>query len=791
MRTVSLPFFLAIFAILIFSPDAKAQGGTVRGTVLDESGEPLTGATVMILNQQAGAYTDDRGIFSVSKIPEGKFTLLVTYLGFDTIARPLEIKNAQVLTENFKLTESIVTLGKVEIFDKVVGKIDKREVTTGITAITARQINLLPSLGTPDLAQYLQVIPGVVSTGDQGGQIYIRGGTPVMNMVLLDNMIIYSPFHSIGLFSVFDTDYLRSVDLYSAAFPSRFGGRISSIMDIHTRNGSMKEYQAKAHINPVTAGALIDGPLGKTNPGKIGGSSFLLSFRECHLNRTSMSMYDYINDTIGLPYRFMDIYGKLSFADGGDNLNLFGFSHNDNVEFQFPTNYRWNSWGAGGNFQLLPGNTGTIISGNFAYSRFLSGLANVTENFPRKSLIQGFNGGLRFSYILNSVDELEYGFTLLGFNNLYEFTNSFGFITNIETSNTEGAAHLHYKKVVRKRDPLLPDGPGAMKDILVLEPGIRLHYYNDHAFVSVEPRFRMKYNLERVSFSLGSGYYSQNLMAATSDRDVVNLFTGFLSAPDNVTGQIKSHSLQTSRHLIAGIEMELFPNLQTNVEAWAKDFTQLTNINREKIFPEEPDFVIETGSAYGVDLIIRYQKDKWDIYANYGLAKVARKERDSDPQVYPPVFDRRHNANFVAAYKTGTLGRKSGNGKERIKFNESAWEFSTRWNLGSGFPFTQTQGFFDKITFGQGGAQTNYPTQNGSLGILYANQINGGRLPYYHRLDFSARRRWIVGGQMLLEANLNLVNAYNRKNVFYFDRIRFAVVHQLPLLPTAGITITY
>lgn len=784
-RIFTISFVLVLICNLSFS-----QTGTIRGTILDDEGEPLPGATVLIPAKGAGAYTDRRGIFSLSKLPAGDHTLMIVYIGYDTIFKKVTLKEGEVKTEKFQMREEEYILGGVEIKDKIVGKIDKTEVTTGVTEITPRQINILPSLGTPDLAQYMQVVPGVVSTGDQGGQLYIRGGTPVMNMVLLDGMVIYSPFHSIGLFSVFDTDYIRNVDLYSAAFPAQYGGRVSSIMDIRTRNGSTKGVHATAHANPVTAGALLEGPLGKANPDKIGGASFLLSFRESHLDKSSMALYNYVNDTLGLPYRFGDVYGKLNFTDGGNYFNLFGFSHNDRVDFRFPTNYKWNSWGAGGKFQLLPSGAGTIVSGNFAYSKFNSGLANVSENFPRRSLIQGFNGGLRFSYILNSVDELEYGITLLGFNNLYEFSNSFGFITNIETSNTEAAAYFHYKKVIRKYRPGL-SALDSIKDLMVIEPGIRLHYYNDHTYVSPEPRLRMKVNLNRVSFSLGGGYFSQNLMAATSDRDVVNLFTGFLSAPESVENRIKSHSLQTSRHLVTGVEMELVEHMQTTVEGWVKDFTQLTNVNRDKIFPEDPDFMIETGIAYGLDFIFRYQREKYEIYANYGLAKVQRRERGNDPQVYPPVFDRRHNVNVVAAYKTGSLIKEGERVSGKIKYNESAWEFSLRWNLGSGFPFTQTQGFFEKLTFGQGGAQTNYWQQNGQLGVLYAEEINGGRLPYYHRLDLSAKRRWSIANKALIEANLNLVNTYNRKNVFYFDRIRFAVVHQLPILPTAGVSIKY
>ena len=114
-----------------------------------------------------------------------------------------------------------------------------------------------------------------------------------------------------------------------------------------------------------------------------------------------------------------------------------------------------------------------------------------------------------------------------------------------------------------------------------------------------------------------------------------------------------------------------------------------------------------------------------------------------------------------------------------------------RWGLGSGFPFTQTQGFFEQVDFDPDGGQTDIVTQNGELGILLSDELNGGRLPYYHRLDLSAKRRFLFDNKVLVELSLSAINTYNRQNIFYFDRVRFEPVYQLPFVPTAGITVKY
>ncbi|MBK9452079.1 MAG: carboxypeptidase-like regulatory domain-containing protein [Bacteroidetes bacterium] len=790
MKSGRALFLLLLAIICIGAGTLKAQKGIVQGTILDNKGEPVIGANVVIPSLGTGASTNLYGGFVIPSIPDGKHQLRITYIGMDTVFYDAEVVSGGKVNVKLKMQESSTQLATVEIMDQKFGKIQKREIEAGVTRITSRQINMMPSLGSPDLAQYMQVLPGVVFTGDQGGQLYIRGGTPIMNMTLLDGMVVYSPFHNLGLFSIFDTDYIKSVDVYSAAFPAQYGGRVSSVMDIRTKAPELEGIRGKVNINPITTGIMLEGPIYKKSPESLGGSSFLLSARHAYLDKSSPVLYPYVKNELsdsvkGLPYGFNDLYGKLSVTDGLNTFDVFGFYDTDDVKYEFPANIGWDQWGIGTKLKLTPPQSNVIFGLNFAYSDFKSSLNSVTETFPRKSAINGFNFGFRTNYLVNATDEFVAGLTLLGFHTDYTFTNSFGLTTATVYDNTEIAADFAYKKVFRK---IYHGRNDSIKDLVVFEPGIHLHYYNDHAFISPEPRLRMKFNFNRFSITAATGMYSQNLVAASSDRDVVNIFNGYLAAPENVPNAIKDHTLQTASHLLLGAEIELLPNLSTRIEGWYKDFTQLTNINRDKIFPSEPNFVYERGKAKGLDLILRYESRKIYGYATYGLSKVTR---DDGIRVYAPVFDRRHNANLVFAYFTGELYKEDALMNERPKFTEKKWDFSMRWAMGSGFPFTQTQGFFEKIDFLDNGAQTNYANQNGTLGILYADSINSGRLPYYHRLDVSAKRRWQFGNKVLLEANLTLINLYNRKNVFYFDRVKFAVIHQLPIIPSLGLTLKF
>ncbi len=783
------------FILFSFLPQIWGQtnGGTLRGTVTNEAGEPLSGATIFLPEIKAGAYTNDQGIYSVAKLPAGSFEVKVFYFGYDTITESVNISENRFTTRGFTLLEKQVYTNEIEITSqRQPGKIDRNNVDIGVNEVTAADIKLIPSLGSADLAQYLQVLPGVVFTGDQGGQLFIRGGTPIQNMVMMDQMVIYSPFHSIGLFSVFDPDYIRKVDVYSAAFPAQYGGRISSVIDLDVRNGNLSEFSGKAEFNTISAGMLLEGPI-IPKKGSKAGVSYLLSARNNFIDRSSPLLYPYIqsqlDDTEGLPFNFLDLYGKLTLSDGVNTANLFGFRHTDNVNYEFPANIGWDSRGGGGNFQVLPSGAGAIVSGNFAYSNYQTSLASQADSFPRRSSIEGFNGTLQVGYIFNSVDELDFGISFLGFTTDYVFTTDFGLRPQQQASNTEASMFFNYKKVIQEKN-----ASGKTFERAVIEPGIHIHYYNNQVGAQLEPRLRAKLNFPGLSFSAGAGLYSQNLLSAVSDRDVVNFFQGFLSAPSGVANQIRRTTLQTSWHGLFGVQAELVENLTTTVEGWYKGFTQLTNINRDAQFPSDPAFITETGEAYGVDFIVKYQTPQWYLYGTYGLARVTRTDRLNldEPRTYPPNFDRRHNVNVVAAYQSGRFSVEDEAGRRlRPKFTDPVWEVSLRWGLGSGFPFTQTQGYFEKLNFNDNGAQTDISTQNGSLGLLLAEELNGGRLPYYHRLDLAVRRRFLFSNKVLLELSASAINAYNRQNLFYFDRERFASVFQLPIMPTLGATFRY
>ncbi|MEZ5058951.1 MAG: TonB-dependent receptor [Saprospiraceae bacterium] len=750
------------FLFLLITIGVQAQKGIVRGNVYDkDSGEPIGFCNVFLEGTTYGNTTDVNGFFTISEVPAGQYRLVAQFIGYDTSSVEINLKDGAIVFENLYLKEGGIQLEGVEVSARK----DQARTTVAISkvSVSQQQIKALPSTGgVADIAQYLPVLPGVIVSGDQGGQLYIRGGSPIQNKILLDGMTIYNPFHSIGFFSVFETETIRSVDVLTGGFNAEYGGRISAIVDIKTREGNKKRLAGKVGVSPFQANAIIEGPIVKLNETEDGGStSFLLTAKQSLLDRTSKSLYSYA-DTAGLPYSFTDLYGKLSMVgSNGSKLNIFGFNFQDQVNFQNVADLNWDASGVGLSFNLIPPNSNIIVGGSANFSNYDIALEEA-DGSPRNSSISTYNVIFDFSYY-GANNEVKYGFEFNGFNTNFGLRNFLNQTIEQRDFTTELGAFVKYKQTIGN---------------LILEPGFRLQYYASQATASPEPRFGFKYNVtDGFRIKGAAGWYSQNLVSSVNERDVVNLFVGFLAGPEQTIYKPNSteradHRLQKSFQGVVGFEANLTKNMELNVEPYYKRFNQLINLNRNKTSGADPDFITETGEAYGIDFSLRYEYKNTYAWGTYSYAYV---NRNDGIQTYPTVFDRRHNINFLVSQTFGA---------------DKNWEASIRWNYGSGFPFTLTQGFFTRYDY-QDGVGTDILGGNGSLGVVYDEERNSGRLPDYHRLDLSVKRIFKFSKNSELEVIASVTNVYDRANIFYFDRIEYERINQLPILPSLGANFSF
>ncbi len=741
---------------------AQAQNGTIRGKVFDEeSGVPIAYASIFLDDGSQGGMTDEDGFFNIPDVPAGDHVLSFSFLGYDSLGVSITIKSGQVITKTLYAKPSSIQIKGVVVSGKK--QLNKKKVMVSTIKLSQKQLKALPSTGgEADIAQYLPVLPGVIFSGDQGGQLYIRGGSPIQNMILLDGVPIYNPFHSIGFFSVFETETIQSVDVLTGGFNAEYGGRISAIVDIKTREGNKKRHGLTAAINPFVGKLLLEGPISKLKTDGNGGSiSYMLTAKHSIIDQTSKQIYTHVPGG-EIPFKFDDIFGKVSLVSGsGSKFDFFGFNFQDKVAFNDLANYEWNTLGGGMNFNLLPKGSPTIITGRIGFSDYQSVTSNVNDSAPRSSGISGFNFDLKFTSF-GKKSEVNYGLGVNGFKTTFNFLNRFGITIDQQENTTEINSFVKYKHQFGN---------------LIVEPGVRINFYASLNTFSPEGRLGLKYNLtDYLRLKLAGGIYSQNLTSTVNDRDIVNLFVGFLSGPEQIIYKPNStekadHHLQKAWHAIGGLEIDLGDNIELNVEPYLKDFTQLINLNRNKQTVQEPEFVTETGLAKGLDFSLKYQSPSWYIWSTYSLGKVTRND---GLQTYATNFDRRHNVNFLATYSFG---------------HDKSWEASMRWNFGTGFPFTRTQGFYQLIDINKQGIDFDYLKTNGDLGIIYSSQRNDGRLPTYHRLDLSIKKTIKFMKHASLDITAGVTNVYNRQNIFYFDRVQYKRVNQLPVLPSLGMVL--
>lgn len=769
----SIRLVAAFLLLLPFLASAQNNNGTIKGFIYDKkSGEPMIYTNVMVPDAKTGVQTDVNGFFSISLAP-GKHQLLVTAIGYDSSITEVNLLPDAVVNKKIYIVTKEVSLKDVTVSGRKTEKLTR--INTGVTTVTPRQLKMLPSAGgEPDVAQYLQVIPGVIFTGDQGGQLYIRGGSPSQVGIYLDGVTIYNPFHSIGLFSVFETEAIRNVDVYTAGFSAQYGNRTAAIVDVHTKDGNKNRISGLASASPIMSRLMVEGPIVKSKKENGAGLTFLATGKQSYLYESSKALYSGLGDAYknGLPFQFRDLYGKLTGSLGdGSKVNLFGFNFDDKANLLNDTtgekiaDYKWKTWGGGTTFIISPAGVPALIDGKFAYSHYdisNSKLTSGTDTIPRTSGISGFEAAINFTYFLKNYSQLKYGVEINGLKTNLSYYSSAGVSTSQDRNGTIASLYFMYRHNLNSK--------------VIIEPSLRIQYYSEISKLSPEPRFGIKYNIsENVRLKGAAGVYSQTIISTKSDIDIVNLFAGFLLSPDqqirNADGTVLKSNLQKSYHAVCGVEWDI-NRVEVNVEPWVKYFNPINELNRHKTAVADADFVASTGLASGIDLSAKYSKDRVYFWAAMGYQVVNYTGIDGkgEKQTYPAPFDTRFNSNIVTSYTAGS---------------KKDWEISARYNLRAPFPFTQTQGYYENFPISLTG---NPVTPNGQIGIVYADKINGGRLSYFHRLDLSAKKKFPISEHSSVDATFAVTNAYNRNNIFYVDRLTNTRKYQLPLFPSVNLT---
>ncbi len=754
IKLVGLLSFLSVVGLDSFSaPEAAfAQESTytIRGSVVDSaSGERIPYATVVAAKTSIGTYTGAGGYFILPKIPESDRRIVVSAVGYR--AKTFYIGTGHALVNvTFQLTQAPKTLSPVEVNGQFQGAMSPLGPST--TVLYEGDLKKATGLFSNDVVQAVTQLPGIVTIGGISSQYYVRGGASDQNLVTVDGIRFYNLFHAFGLFSFIDPLIVRVADVSTGGFQAQYGGRLSSVLSVETKDGDMHNYNAAGSFDLLSSDAMVSGPI----PLKIMGdhTSFIGFFRTS-LYKNSISRY--FNRS--LPFEFFDGFGKITsdFTSTG-HMSFEYLTTGDQIwsENQVDPDYNWRDSGFS-----LSGNY--LFSNRYSFQFSVSSSVYNAQQIPRASSYiyyesdqitdPAFSGDLK--YYESSTSQVDFGllFNFPSYN--FAFTNAYGTPLNITDQEAEPNFWVKYKWQM-------------IKDFEV-ELGLRFDLSRTFQYASgsgkgylADPRLTFTYDLSRnATLYFATGEYHQRIVSLNNEDDIYTPFDLIVPIPENNTNLQDEEAF----HFILGGQYLPSSVMKMKAEAYYKDYTKLVTVNRNKVDASEPDFIMGTGMSYGLELSAEYDLGQFYLEANYTYGKVTN---TSDGFTFAPRYDRRNQANLSVGWQP--FG--------------GVW-IRSHWEYGSGLPYTPLAGFYPQLLLDPNNLQQYL--KSGTSNQIVFGQKNSARLPAYSRLDASASYEMFVIG-MDWTAKLMLINIYNRRNVFYINNVSGDVEYSLPFIANLSLS---
>lgn len=739
MRFLYCPLISILFFLLV-PPAFAQQVFTMSGYVRDASAnQALVGARVAVPFLNVGAVTDDRGFYTLTFPAAGRYTVLTTYIGYQASTREVSVTDIRQ-SQDFSLQAASNELREVVVeANSLRQKFNNTQMS--MEKLTTREAKLLPALfGEVDLIKTLQLKPGVQSGGEGTAGLYVRGGGPDQNLVLLDEAVVYNASHLFGFFSVFNPDAVRSVDLYKGGFPAQFGGRLSSVLDVKLNEGNNEKIGVTGGLGLISSRLTIDGPLVKDK------SSFILSGRRTYvdvftrqLNRIKEGDADYspIPD-----YYFYDLNGKLNYKLGPkDELFLSGyfgkdiFTFNDE-DFQFGFNWGNTTASLRWNHTFNPrfyANT-TLSTSNYQYT-----LRNQFDIFSIRltSNVKDISLKTDYDLILDDAHTLKFGamatrhaFTI-GRLNFDAADNSLNFSAGSDYGALEMGAYLSDDYKVNEN--------------FSLNYGLRLSAFNSggKTFTGLEPRASAKYNLTE-SFALKGSYANMKQYVHLVANSGASLPTDiWYPSSGNVLPQQSQQVAFGASKLFGGGQVLLTNEVYYKWMNRQIDFRDGANLFVNDNLEDE--FLFGRGKSYGNELYLEKIKGRTTGWVGYTLSWTYRTFAEiNEGRPFPTRYDRRYDISTVLLHQLSN----------RISLT-GAWVYGS----GNAFSLPAARVIFQDV---EGIDPTVVP--------IYSER-NSFRLAPYHRLDLGLVLK-LNPRRGESDLTFNAYNAYNRRNPYfvYFEQ---------------------
>ncbi|MEM9830064.1 MAG: TonB-dependent receptor [Bacteroidota bacterium] len=730
---------------------------TISGYVTDAAtGEELIGATVYVQELEIGTVTNVYGYYSLS-VPPGEYTIGLSYIGYQrqNLTVPIEESqtlNVEMLSEEVQLQEIVVTAAEV------VPEVQEIEMSTA--KVDIQTIQKMPALlGEVDVIRSIQLLPGVSTVGEGAPGFNVRGGSIDQNLILLDEAPVFSSSHLLGFFSVFNPDAIKDIKLYKGGIPARYGGRLSSVLDVRQKEGNTKKFGLKGGIGLISSRLLVEGPIQKDK------SSFMVAGRRSYGDLfLRLSNNEDINNSI---VYFYDLNTKVNYKINDRNrIYLSGYFGRDvfggaveNLRFDWGNRTGTIRWNHLFNDKLFSNFTAIYSDYNYQLAFADEGTDATLEEFEWQSGVTNRNLQADFTYFPSPSSTIDFGVSGI----YYDFNPG---SVKIRTSDEpaefpldldeehaiEAAAYFNHEKKfgdrvtvqyglrysafanVGRRDVFEyqngnPSPENPVTDTVSYGAGEIIEFYNGW-----EPRFSINYSLSEqtaLKASYNRMFQYIQLVSNTTAATPIDIW-----APAN----------QYIRPAIVDqVALGYFRNFRQNTyefsaEVYYKNFQDLIDFRNgaELILNEtlETELLSGTGRAYGLELLLKKREGRWTGWLSYTLARTERQvDGINNNEYYPSNFDKPHDVSLVLNYN-----------------------ISEKWNASANFAY-----------------MTGRPTTPPSGRFVYEGIVvpdytsrNGARTPDYHRLDLSVNyepppkpgRRWRNSW------NFGVYNVYARRNPY-------------------------
>lgn len=758
---------LFFFFVCMLTTTMVSAQLTLSGKVVEEgSGEPLSYANIVIKSKGTGVSTNLDGFFTLYGIPSDTSLIQFSYVGYEI----KEIAYNQLSEKKIIMLSPLSTsLNEVVIQADASNYINVQEGVSK-ARLSTKQITTLPSVGEVDIFRSLQLLPGVSGTNESSSGLYVRGGTPDQNLVLLDGMTVYKVDHFFGFFSAFNANAIKDVQLFKGGFPAKYGGRTSSVVDLTGKTGSFEKIGGSAGVNFLSANAMIEVPVGnKFSILLAGRRSFTdiiqsdlyksitgkfvdddQQFRNLNFNELEPDFYFYDwNAKLSIRPSDRDLislstYNGKDFLDQSrDLLRVIDFGSNipeRHVTIDVIEKTDWGNKGASLKWSRQWNSiwySNLLLAGSEYFSNYaIDGIFQLTipsmDSLVNEIARSGKETNRVRDYSINLDNELQLS---------EKHKLSFGFahtITSVDYSavQDDSIAIMESDQESYYTSLYLGD---SWKPIpkLTVEPGFRASYYELTDDYLYSPRLNIGYQLtSKIKLKAAYGLHYQFVNRVINETITEGSRDFWILADGDLV------DVSSAVHYVAGMSYEsngwLF-----DIEGYWKELKGLSEFSllyrtNESYNPEEL-FFKGHGTAQGVEFLIQKKAGQFSGWLSYTLGQVVHTFPElNEGKAFYALHDQRHEIKLVSSYDIGD------------------WSIAANFVFGSGKPFSEPEGFY-----------TIEQLNGDDLQFVSVGAKNGSRLPAYHRLDLSAHHRFPIG-KAKADIGVSLFNVYGRKNVWYY-----------------------